>query len=74
MSRYLRPARDADKEFSYLYPAELLALAAGRNAAGEVVVPIERRLLYVLGAYAGSARNRCSRSRGKTSTPRTACS
>jgi integrase len=53
VKKYLRPAPDADKLFCFLYPSELLALLRGRNAAGEVGVPLPRRVLYALAVYTG---------------------
>jgi integrase len=53
VSKRVRPQADAAKEFGYLYPAELLALVDGRNAAGEIVVPLVRRVLYATAVYTG---------------------
>lgn len=53
VTRYLRPSRDADKLFCFLYPAEVVALLRGTNAKAEVAVPIGRRMLYALGIYTG---------------------
>jgi integrase len=53
VSRYLRPERDADKLFCFLYPVEVLALLGGRSEAGDVVVPLGRRVLYALAVYTG---------------------
>jgi integrase len=51
--RYLRPERDPEKLFCFLYPSEMLALLRGTNAAGKTVVPLGRRVLYALGTYTG---------------------
>jgi integrase len=51
--RYLRPERDPDKLFCFLYPTEAVALLRGTDANGKVVVPICRRVLYVLATYTG---------------------
>jgi integrase len=53
VTRYLRPEPDADKLFCFLYPTEMLALLRGRNEAGEVVIPLGRRVLYALATYTG---------------------
>jgi integrase len=47
VSEYLRPGRDSQKLFGYLFPSELIALLACRE------VPIERRVLYALAIYTG---------------------
>jgi integrase len=44
---YLRPGKDSQKLFSYLYPSEVLALL--KCAA----VPVGRRVLYALAVYTG---------------------
>lgn len=53
ISRRLRPERDAEKEFSYLWPDEFAALMKGTNDAGETVVPLPRRVLYAIAVYSG---------------------
>src|SRR6478736_80496 len=47
ISDYLRPGRDSQKLFGYLFPSELLALLGCKD------VPIERRVLYALAVYTG---------------------
>jgi integrase len=47
ISDYLRPGRDSQKLFGYLFPSELLALLGCKD------VPIERRVLYALAIYTG---------------------
>ncbi|HMJ12685.1 MAG TPA: tyrosine-type recombinase/integrase [Polyangiaceae bacterium] len=47
VSDYLRPGRDAQKLFGFLYPSELIALLGCRDVA------IERRVLYALAVYTG---------------------
>jgi len=47
VSRYLRPGKDSQKLFGYLYPSELLALLACKQ------VPVGRRILYALAVYTG---------------------
>lgn len=53
VTRYVRPERDADMLFCFLYPTEVLALLRGTNAKGDIVVPLARRVLYALGTYTG---------------------
>jgi integrase len=54
VTRYLRPSRDADKLFCFLYPGEVLALLRGTNATnGETTIPLARRVLYALAVYTG---------------------
>jgi integrase len=53
VSRYLRPERDPEKLFCFLYPSEVIALLRGTNEAGEVAIPLARRVLYALGVYTG---------------------
>jgi integrase len=50
VSRYLRPGKGAPKLFSYLYPAELLAVL------GCIAVPLGRRVVYALAVYTGLRR------------------
>lgn len=47
VSDYLRPGRDTQKLFGYLFPSELLALLRCKD------VPLERRVLYALAVYTG---------------------
>ena len=53
VTRYVRPERDPEKLFCFLYPTELLALLRGTNDAGEVVIPLGRRVLYAIACYTG---------------------
>jgi integrase len=53
VTRYVRPERDAEKLFCFLYPTEVLALLRGTNAKGETVIPLGRRVLYAIGVYTG---------------------
>jgi integrase len=53
VTRYLRPERDPEKLFCFLYPTEALALLRGTDAGGKVVVPLGRRVLYALATYTG---------------------
>ena len=53
VTRYLRPERDPEKLFCFLYPVEALSLLRGTNADGKVVVPLGRRVLYALATYTG---------------------
>ncbi|MBI5536865.1 MAG: tyrosine-type recombinase/integrase [Deltaproteobacteria bacterium] len=47
VTRYLRPSADSAKQYLFLYPDEMLALLACKR------VPLGRRVLYALAAYAG---------------------
>jgi integrase len=53
VSRYVRPERDPEKLFCFLYPTEMLALLRGTNAEGKTVIPLGRRVLYAVGTYTG---------------------
>ena len=46
-AKYLRPSKDGAKLFSYLFPAEVLALLAC------AAIPLGRRVLYALAAWTG---------------------
>ncbi len=50
VSSYVRPARDTEKLFTYLFPQEFLTLI------GCVVIPLELRVLYALATYTGLRR------------------
>jgi integrase len=47
VSKYIRPAKGGGKLFSYLYPAELLAVLKRKT------IPLGRRVLYALAMYTG---------------------
>jgi len=47
VKRYMRPERDEEKLYCYLYPSELLALLRSRS------IPIGRRVLYAVAVYTG---------------------
>jgi len=47
VSRYLRPEKDPEKLYCYLYPAEVLALLDAES------IPIGRRVLYAIAFYTG---------------------
>src|SRR5262245_8238948 len=49
VDRGLRPPKDDGKIFSYLYPAELLSVLALPTE----VVPLRRKIFYVLACYVG---------------------
>lgn len=51
--RYLRPERDPDKLFCFLYPTEAIALLRGTDGDRKVVVPFGRRVLYAPPTYTG---------------------
>src|SRR5579872_5635239 len=53
VTRYLRPERDPEKLFCFLYPSEVLALLRGTDGDGKPVVPLGRRVLYALATYTG---------------------
>ncbi len=53
VTRYLRPERDPDKLFCFLYPGEVLSLLQGTDADGKVIVPLGRRVLYALATFTG---------------------
>jgi len=50
---YVRPERDPEKLFCFLYPSELLALLRGSDADGKTVVPLGRRVLYAIATFTG---------------------
>jgi len=47
VKRYMRPERDEDKLYCYLYPSEVLALLASAK------IPLGRRVLYAVAVYTG---------------------
>ncbi|HVY45478.1 MAG TPA: site-specific integrase [Minicystis sp.] len=47
IKKYLRPDRDPEKFYNFLYPSELLAVLGSKG------IPLGRRVLYVLGCYCG---------------------
>ena len=47
VKRYMRPERDEEKLYCYLYPAEVLALL------GSPKIPLGRRVLYAVATYTG---------------------
>jgi hypothetical protein len=53
VTRYVRPERDADKLFCFLYPTEVLSLLRGTDKDRKIVVPLARRVLYALATYTG---------------------
>ncbi len=54
VERYVRPERDAEKLFCFLYPSEFLALLANRKPDGESAgIPLGRRVLYAIATYTG---------------------
>jgi integrase len=50
VSAYVRPARDTEKLYTYLFPQEFLALI------GCAAIPLELRVLYCLATYTGLRR------------------
>ena len=53
VTRYVRPERDPEKLFCFLYPTEMMALLRGTDADSKTVVPIGRRVLYAIATYTG---------------------
>lgn len=53
VSRAYRAPADEDKHFNFLYPPEVMALLRGTNAKGDTVIPLGRRVLYMLANYFG---------------------
>jgi integrase len=53
VTRYVRPERDPEKLFCFLYPSELIALLRGTDDDGKTVVPLGRRVLYAIATFTG---------------------